>query len=68
MGFSRCRVSYTDGDGMNHTVIVDAESLYEAVALAVAGFRGDERAESALAPMTELRLMFSGARSNTASR
>jgi hypothetical protein len=37
-----CRVAYTDSDGIQHAVDVDASSLYEAVALAVAEFRRDE--------------------------
>ena len=42
MALSRCRVSYADADGVVHSVEVDADSLYEAVALAVAEFRQDE--------------------------
>jgi len=42
MAASRCRVSYTDMEGIVHAVEVDAASLYEAVALAVAEFREDE--------------------------
>ncbi|PYS25906.1 MAG: hypothetical protein DMF72_00175 [Acidobacteria bacterium] len=34
-----CIVSYLDTDGMRHTVEVDADSLYEATALAVRTFR-----------------------------
>ena len=34
-----CIVSYLDTDGMRHTVEVEAESLYEATALAVRTFR-----------------------------
>jgi hypothetical protein len=41
MAGSRCRVSYVDAEGINHGIDVDAESLYEAVALAVAEFRED---------------------------
>jgi hypothetical protein len=37
MAGSRCRVSFTDSEGVLHGVDVDAESLYEAVAIAVAG-------------------------------
>ena len=39
---SRCRVSFTDSDGVLHGVDVDAESLYEAVAIAVAQFRDND--------------------------
>jgi len=42
MGISRCRVSFTDAEGIPHAVEVQADSLYEAVALAVAEFRADE--------------------------
>jgi len=41
MGLARCSVSFTDGDGLAHRIHVQAESLYEAVALAIAGFRDD---------------------------
>ena len=41
MGVARCKVSFTDPDGLSHTAHVVAESLYEAVALAVAEFRQD---------------------------
>jgi hypothetical protein len=34
MGIFRCRVSYLDQGCLDHAVEVDAESLYEAVALA----------------------------------
>jgi hypothetical protein len=36
------RVSFTDSDGVLRGVDVDAESLYEAVALAVASLREDD--------------------------
>ncbi len=49
----RCRVSYTDTDGIAHSAEVDAASLYEAVAIAVAEFRDDEIIATAPAPMTE---------------
>jgi hypothetical protein len=39
---NRCRVSFTDTNGIPHDVDVQAESLYEAVALAVAEFRADK--------------------------
>ena len=38
---ARCRVSFIDTDSATHTAHVQAESLYEAVALAVAEFRDD---------------------------
>jgi hypothetical protein len=42
MSAVRCAVSFTDPDGIAHTAHVQAESLYEAVALAVAEFRQDK--------------------------
>jgi len=53
MGASSCRVSYIDGQGIKHAVEVQAESLYEAVALAVAEFRQDNVNTSEPAMMTE---------------
>jgi hypothetical protein len=50
---SRGRFSFTDTEGIAHAVEVDAESLYEAVALAVAEFRTDEIMTQAPAAMTE---------------
>jgi hypothetical protein len=49
---ARCRVSYTE-DGLVHAIDVEAESLYEAVALAVAEFRKDDMNQSMPAAMTE---------------
>jgi hypothetical protein len=42
MAGSRCRVSFTDSEGILHGVDVDAESLCEAVAIAVASIREGE--------------------------
>ncbi len=53
---SRCRVSYVDSEGFEHAAEVEAESLYEAVALAVAEFRGDELNTSEPALMTEFTI------------
>ena len=53
MAGSRCRVSFTDSEGVAHSVDVDAESLYEAVAMAVAQFREDEVSPSQPGEMTE---------------
>ena len=44
MAAARCSVSFNDDDGLFHTAHVQAESLYEAVALAVAEFRKDQLA------------------------
>jgi hypothetical protein len=53
MAASRCRVSFTDSDGVLHGVDVEAESLYEAVAIAVAQLREDDVSPSSPGPMTE---------------
>ena len=53
MTSSRCRVSFTDSEGILHGVEVDAESLYEAIAMAVANFREDDVSPSTPGPMTE---------------
>jgi hypothetical protein len=37
-----CRVTYRDIEGIDHSVEVDAESLYEAVAAPVKRFRNDD--------------------------
>jgi hypothetical protein len=47
-----CNVSFTDTEGLTHIARVQAESLYEAVALAIAEFR-DDHMVSLLGPMTE---------------
>jgi hypothetical protein len=48
-----CRVSYTDAEGVDHAVQVEADSLYEAVALAVSEFRQGEILTDLPGPMTE---------------
>ena len=55
MAAARCAVSFTDSDGIAHTARVQAESLYEAVALAVAEFRQDPLVP-APASMTEFSI------------
>jgi|SRR5215469_574015 len=42
---AHCRVSFTGLDGTTHLVNVDADSLYEAIGLAVAEFRSDKLTE-----------------------
>ena len=42
MAAARCSVSFHDDDGVTHTAHVQAETLYESVALAVAEFRQDK--------------------------
>jgi hypothetical protein len=46
-------VSFIDSDGVLHGVDVDAESLYEAIAIAVAQFREDDVSPLDPGPMTE---------------
>jgi len=50
---ARCRVSFTDSDKTDHAAEVDAESLYEAVALAVADFREDPLLKESPGALTE---------------
>jgi hypothetical protein len=52
---AHCRVSFTDSDGVVHTVGVDASSVYEAVALAVVEFRSDTLSEP-LSTLTEFTI------------
>ena len=42
---AHCRASFTGSDGITHIVNVDADSLYEAIGLAVAEFRSDKLTE-----------------------
>ena len=56
MAGSRCRVSFTDSDGVLHGVDVDADSLYEAVAIAVAQFRDDDVSPANPGVMTEFTI------------
>lgn len=52
MSVARCAVSFTDSNGIVHEARVQAESLYEAVALAIADFRHDNLVPQPL-PSTE---------------
>ena len=53
---ARCRVSYKNDDGL-HSVEVEAESLYEAVAEAVAEFRKDKTISELPGPETDLTVI-----------
>lgn len=53
---STCRVSFTDGADVTHTVTVSASSLYEAAALAIAEFKRSGFALGNVAPATRLRI------------
>jgi hypothetical protein len=48
-----CRVSFCDSEKTEHAVEVDADSLYEAVAQAVADFRQDPLLKDGPGAMTE---------------
>jgi len=52
---TRCRVSFTDSDGVLHSVGVEASSVYEAVALAVVEFRSDTLSHPP-GPLTEFTI------------
>ena len=52
MAAARCRVSFTDTDGVAHVAHIQEGFVYEAVALAVAEFREDPLV-SKPGPMTE---------------
>jgi hypothetical protein len=56
MAGSHCRVSWTDSDHIEHSAEVDAETLYEAVALAIAEFRQDAVNTSEPGAMTEFTI------------
>lgn len=50
----KCRVSFTDTEGVTHIVEVAASSLYEAAALALAEFRRCGFADAEAGPATRL--------------
>ena len=51
-----CLVSFIDSDGIEHSVRVPAESLYEAAIEAMAAFRRGVFAEMPLGPATRLTI------------
>jgi hypothetical protein len=51
-----CLVSFTDAEGIEHSVRVPAESLYEAAVEAIAAFRRSVLAEMPLGPATRLTI------------
>ena len=51
-----CRVSFTDSEGVEHSVQVPAESLYEAAVEAMAAFRRSVLAEMPLGSATRLTI------------
>jgi len=56
MAISHCRVQFTDLEGVKHSIAVDAESLYEAVALAVGIARTDELESTSIGAGTEFKV------------
>jgi len=53
---STCRVSFTDGADMTHTVTVSASSLYEAAARGIAEFKRSGFAFASVGPATRLTI------------
>jgi hypothetical protein len=51
-----CRVSFTDSEGIEHSVQVPAESVYEAAVEAIAAFRRSVLAEIPLGSATRLTI------------
>ena len=51
-----CRVSFTDSEGIEHSIRVPAESLFEAAVEAMAAFKKGVLAEIQLAPGTRLTI------------
>ena len=49
-----CRVSFTDGAGLTHSVTIPASSLYEAAAVAISEFRRCGFAFTSIGPATRL--------------
>jgi hypothetical protein len=52
-----CLVSFTDTEGIEHSVRIPAESLYEAAIEAMAAFRRSGFADVTLGPATRLRIL-----------
>jgi hypothetical protein len=53
---STCRVSFTDGGDVTHTVTVSASSLYEAAARGIAEFKRSGFAFASIGPATRLKI------------
>lgn len=56
MAQRQCRVSFTDSDGISHSVDVTAISLFEAAATALGLFRNQDWAAAAITPGVVLRI------------
>ena len=54
---STCRVSFTDGADVTHTVTVSASSLYEAAVLGIAEFGRSGFAFGSISPATRIRVL-----------
>lgn len=57
---SACRVSFTDTEGVTHTVRVTAASLYEAAAVGIAEFRRCRIMDTGPRPAVELTVSVDG--------
>ena len=53
---STCRVSFTDGANVTHTVTVSASSLYEAAVLGISEFKRSGFAFGGIGPATRIRI------------
>lgn len=53
---SICRVSFTDGADVTHTVTVSASSLYEAAVLGIAEFKRSGFAFAGIGPATKMKV------------
>jgi hypothetical protein len=63
-----CRVSLKDIEGITHSVNVQADTLFEAAAAAIAGFRQEGWAAQALTPTATQRVEVQATRSLTTRR
>jgi hypothetical protein len=54
---SICRVSFTDGADVTHTVTVSASSLYEAAVLGIVEFGRSGFAFGSISPATRIRVL-----------
>jgi hypothetical protein len=58
--YRSCVVSFTDPEGIEHSVRVSAASLYEAAVLAMAEFRRHGFADTTFGPATKLNVQVNG--------
>jgi hypothetical protein len=57
---SSCKISFTDGAGVTHSITVTAESLYEAAARGVVEFKRTGFALAEIGPATRLTIAVEG--------